>query len=204
MFNHTSSPNTRELILDFLSRRAACCDDLSLALHLTKPDIQYHLTALLSKGLIKEKKVKTFNAVRGRPKKYYQSADSNPNDLSQDLHKIFLLLLQHPHVDNNSMLQQISKSLFGETLTTNNYLAAIQHLIKVLSDHHYQPHWEIRSAGIVINLNNCPFRSFIENTDLFCKLDELTLEKHTGLAVIKTYCQRIKSDHFCQFVLTSK
>ena len=204
MFNHISSPNTKDLILDFLSRRTACCDELSLALHLTKPDIQYHLTTLLSKGLIIEKSVEASNALRGRPKKYYQSAGSNPNDLSQDLQKIFLLLLQHPHLDNNTFLQQISKSLFGETLPTNNYLAAIQHLIKILSDHHYHPRWEIRSAGIVIQFSNCPFGSLIKGTYFFCELDELTLEQHTGLTVSKTSCKRQNNQTYCQFILTAQ
>lgn len=204
MFNHLSSPNTRELILDFLSNRAACCDDLSQALHLTKPDIQYHLNALHSKGMITEIKLHNSISSRGRPKKYYQTDFSLQNKFSQDLHQIFLLLLKDHQVDRSSLLQQVSTTLFGEARSSNNYMIALQNLIKNFHDRHYQPRWEIRSTGIVIHFSNCPFKSFIKDTDFFCKLDELTIENHTGFLVSKTHCQRLMSQHFCQFMLTPK
>lgn len=204
MFNQTPSLSTRELILEFLSQKATCCDDLSAALHLTKPDIQYHLNALLTKGIITEKQLEFAESSRGRPKKYYTVVAANSKGLSEDLHQVFLFLLQSHQSDNKSLLQQISWSLFGETHETNNYLVAIQRLIKIFNDHHFQPRWEIRSNGIMILLSSCPFRPLIENTDFFCKLDELTIEQNTGLTVTETSCQRLNSQPYCKFILTQR
>lgn len=201
MFNNLTQLNTRDLIIQYLSLKDSCCDELSDELHLTKPDIQYHLRELLSKGIIKENGTTGENGTRGRPKKYYCINKTTHESLSPDLHKLLLLSIDRQGHANCDLIDAAILTIFGKPTESADYINKIRQLIDLLNSHRYQARWEIHREGIVISCRSCPYWAFNAETQFFCNMDKTLLINFTGLQVTSHKWKNDEGKFLCRFLL---
>jgi predicted ArsR family transcriptional regulator len=166
---------TRSLILDYIDRHpATSADEISLALAVTKENIQYHVKKLLHDGIIQ----RTTHpggmlASRGRPTYLYRLADQsrqgNTPALADKLLEV--VLNAGPSLAaQQDLLSQVAGAMFPYRPASSRSLV-LRQTIQRLNKHHYQAAWEARAPGPYVYFRSCPYASILKNHPELCRLD---------------------------------
>ena len=197
-------------ILDLLeSKPVSSTLELSRAVGVSKPAIQYHLKQLLEEGRIESIPGISQTSRRGRPVKRYRLA--NPG-----LPPTLAALMDGLLVSNAEILQteagaaqlagQIGVAFIRDpdSMARLPFVRRISIVVDGLSRMGYQPHWEVHALGTRLLFRNCPFAHFARRHPGLCQVDRALLEHWLGLTVIIETCWRDTPDdrRACSFFFT--
>ena len=188
-----TSTSTRELVLDYLSHYStASAVELSNAMQVTKPAIQYHLKKLIEDGLLERIPVtgNIKSTVRGRPTIYYRlSRVSQPDNLKRLLNASLSMLQQmHEQDKENDFLQELVQHLFAEIGKEKSLPMRLKRTVEELNQYAYQASWEAHNKGPIIRLKNCPYKSVWYEHPELCEMDRLAMERITRLEARQIAC----------------
>ncbi len=191
--------NSRSELLELLLNRGQMdTDQLSAALHLTKPAIQYHLKALLSEGLVTSSPTATGSA-RGRPRKAYRLANRPLDGLPPVLDTLLRQAITRSdpgEVARSAIEHDFSSADSGK----QSLISKMTRLLDVMREH--QPKWEIRRHGVLVTFANCPYGQYSEIGDHLCQCDTALISHLTGMQVQKVGSSQTGKRAPCQFLLT--
>lgn len=180
-------PSYRERIVELIARQGtASAPELSRILGISKPAVQYHIGQLLSAGAIQTTQTEQSSHTRGRPILYYQIAINrsphNFENLSAAL-LVQMLASQQNDQEKDVQLRTLAVKLAGQAGQQTSFIRQIDQAVQRLSEHGYQPYWEVAKGGSVIRLRNCPYAPILPKCPALCRMDELLLEHLLGTPV---------------------
>lgn len=202
------SVSVREQILDYLARYStANAPELSSALHITKPGIQYHLKLLIEDELVERVDVpgNRKSSGRGRPINYYRLSRASQPDNIMALLNASLSLFQElqEQAEEPDFLHKLAVQLFPKAWSRRSLPLRLKQTIEQLNEYAYQANWEAHQKGPIVRFRNCPYISIWPDHPELCEMDRLALEHLTHLEVRQEACINQVDPYApaCQFLL---
>jgi predicted ArsR family transcriptional regulator len=169
-----------EKIPQFLANRQPMTIlELSKQLNLTKADIRYHLKKLIKLKIVYAQEPETVpptcTQIRGRPaRKYFVNSSTLPNNYTELL-KIFLSQSDNPGATFAQLGDALLTDLQSNPGTT--LIQKINELVKELNYRGYNARWETHPGGPTLMIENCPYRSLLNQFPGFCQMDEIIIQQ---------------------------
>jgi predicted ArsR family transcriptional regulator len=202
------SVSVREQIIDYLARYStANAPELSSALQVTKPGIQYHLKLLIEDELVERVDApgNRKSRGRGRPINYYRlSRVSQPDNLKALVSASLSLFQQlQGQAADLDLLKKLAMHLFPDTGKRRSLPLRLKQTVEQLNQYAYQASWEAHQKGPVILFRNCPYKSIWPDHPELCEMDRLALEHLTRVEASEVACinQVEPFSPFCLFSL---
>jgi predicted ArsR family transcriptional regulator len=170
----------RDLILEFFDKnQSASVSDLSLALHVTRADVRYHLKQIAAEGGIE--RFKTIKSdQKGRPGHLYRiPPKAQPNNYLQ-IAKI-LLSLDFILQGKDDLPATLAAAMAASIPAPKQRIRQLNQLMRFLDDHGYRASWEAFHTGPRILFRNCPYSEILQDHPEFCKMDRILLEKYLSI-----------------------
>jgi predicted ArsR family transcriptional regulator len=191
--------STQEEILVTLSQHDSMSVlELSISLNLTKADIRYHISKLLTYGTINI--IPPEAGLRGRPATRYKIANSYySHNFVTLINAIFSAIPIND--DEISKIAKYYASLIAPEFS-QSFITKFNTLIIGLNQQNYCARWETQFKGPVVYFSNCPYRQVVQNHPILCELDrrivEVFLDKN--VTIINTFA--INGSKNCKFQIS--
>jgi predicted ArsR family transcriptional regulator len=180
--------NTSTMILEYFRKnRSATAAELSLALSMTKANIQHHL-----KTLLKLNEIETFPnsdrivTRRGRPEVHYRIALMHEANNVLSLSDALLNLFQQrasASSDPTNDYALLAKLFFPDYRPSIQTVRNLNQAIQLLNGHHYLARWEAYKSGPRITFRNCPYAQLLDAHPELCKIDTVLLSHLCGVPI---------------------
>jgi predicted ArsR family transcriptional regulator len=198
-------PDIQKTLIEILTRKhIATVLEMSRAIGVTKPAIQYQIKSLLEQGLIEVAPEIHSTSKRGRPEKHYrlskQKLPENYCRLAEGFIQFYQLRSDDVH-SLEELAEILSKSLETKADRKKPFIKRMRSLLDGLSTQNYQPHWEIHANGSILTFRNCPYAQLSENYPILCEIDRMMLQKVLGVSVKQelTWGESPKRSQGCAF-----
>jgi predicted ArsR family transcriptional regulator len=201
-------PHTSTRIMTYIQTMgSATCEELSLALRMTRANIHYHLATLLKNHRIRRTEDESpAKSKRGRKSlRFTLNDDAFPDNYLNLANGLLTFLLNSPHFDKITDFQKLTSILFNPPPLASNSLNRLNAAVIKLNESNYSASWEARKTGPHFFFHNCPYRKIIAPHPQLCMLDHHILETLTGFHASQTH----KADLplgilYCEFLLELK
>ncbi|MEA4906780.1 MAG: MarR family transcriptional regulator [Anaerolineaceae bacterium] len=176
------SADTPQRILDYLGDHPrATAQEISLALHMTKANVGYHLKALLQQGQVEARPAAQASR-RGRPQLIYRLSTRTDVDALQTL-ACALLRLAFPIDDparHHAQLLALARQMLPPLALQTGLPGRLNRAVVVMQQLRYRLHWEARQDGPHLIVEFSPFDGALPGQDVLDGLDAALLETLLG------------------------
>lgn len=182
--------STRDKILDLLQHSPnLSAAEMSRALRVTRADIRYHLTSLVSQGTLVQMPAmqRSGHISRGRPAASYQLAPIARPDMIAALASTLLEMEQAP-LPSKTFLDELARRLIppnSSSASQPNVIERLNAALLCINQNPYHARWEAHRDGPQVIFNNCPFSAIIDRHPELCQVDRRIIEKLTGLNALQ-------------------
>ncbi len=210
MTDVTMKITSRQRILELVQQhKKITTSELNLYLNMTPANIRYHLSVLVTDGLLEISENRKIE--RGRPQKVYSLIKSYSDyGLAIIMETLLNLIKKDSGMQELSILigriaENWAEKYRDQKINISPKLL-LTNSIEKLNDLKYQAQWEAGKEGPTIRFDNCPYFRIIKEFPILCEMDRTLLEKMVDLKFYQTMKleKDIKGLTHCAFIGTQE